>query len=57
MVTQVMHIGVLPVPRSDECEQQQPPAGVDCGPTYTVDSSYFAADGGTWGFMWTFLDR
>jgi poly(3-hydroxybutyrate) depolymerase len=53
---QVMHLGVLPVPWSAECEEKPRPAGVDCGPTHTVDNSYFASDGGVWPFMWAFLN-
>ncbi|MBL92214.1 MAG: hypothetical protein CMH56_10460 [Myxococcales bacterium] len=52
----VMHIGVLPVPWSEDCEGPPPSQGNTCGGKHTVDNSYFAPQS-SWEFMWSFLSE
>jgi poly(3-hydroxybutyrate) depolymerase len=52
----VMHIGVLPVPWSEDCEGPPPQQGNACGGKHTVDNSYFAPQS-SWEFMWEFLSE
>ena len=51
---EVIHIGVYPIPWSEECEAPNSPAN-QCGQTHTIPNSYFAGAGGAKRFIWDFL--
>lgn len=51
---EVIHIGVYPVPWSEDCETPNPPIG-QCGQTHTIPNSYFMTTGGLKRFIWDFL--